>query len=66
MTNVVVDTDVSFIFKNHPIGALYEAGWAIHSKWGPGHGIRQNISLAPSITYLRTIDATHLPRAIQG
>jgi len=26
MTRVVVDTDVvSFIFKNHPIGALYEA-----------------------------------------
>ena len=25
MTRVVVDTDVlSFIFKNHPIGALYE------------------------------------------
>jgi hypothetical protein len=29
MTHVVVDTDVvSFIFKNHPIGALYEADLA--------------------------------------
>ena len=29
MTGVVVDTDVvSFIFKNHPIGALYEADLA--------------------------------------
>ena len=29
MTRVVVDTDVvSFIFKNHPIGALYEADLA--------------------------------------
>jgi len=29
MTRVVVDTDVvSFLFKNHPIGALYEADLA--------------------------------------
>ena len=29
MTRVVVDTDVvSFIFKNHPIGAIYEADLA--------------------------------------
>ncbi len=29
MSRVVVDTDVaSFLFKNHPIGAIYEAGLA--------------------------------------
>jgi tRNA(fMet)-specific endonuclease VapC len=39
MTRVVVDTDVaSFIFKNHPIGALYEpglTGCTLQFKWGP-------------------------------
>ena len=29
MSRVVVDTDVvSFVFKNHPVGALYEADLA--------------------------------------